>query len=520
LGTWETTNLNLPLYNWAITSYAPNGDVLAMTDDVMGSWTCIYDSMNRLTSGTATAGADNGLTLDWTYDRYGNRWAQNATGTGNASAVQPQLTFYGNTNRIDGWSYSASGNLANDQIHSYPYDAENRIATLNGEPEYIYDAEGRRVAKTNSSGVATTIYVLGLGGEQVSELNGSGAWVHSNVFAGGGRLLASYEGPAGTDTAGYHYHLTDWLGTKRMQTTAAGNQEETCMSYPFGDGLSCTGGPDATEHHFTGKERDTESGLDYFEARYLTSDLGRFMTPDWAAKPTAVPYALFGNPQSLNLYAYVVNNPNTGIDLDGHVSENRGGGDEVDGWSFESELEHPNGWDSITGQSIPDDGPGSGSGQNSGSGSNSGSAGTSTTPPKPANPPVKDPTPQPQGTDPANTTSTPTTTTTTTTPTTNGTPTTGTTTAPAPQSPAPNNAPPPAPQQTPQQPKKQPWYCGTGNSWSHPFTAPTSRQWGKWAVADGAVAAYVGKFTGGKDPISEAFLASSFLEGWGWAACD
>ena len=123
----------------------------------------------------------------------------------------------------------------------------------------------------------------------MSELNSSGAWVHSNVFAAGGRLLASYEGPAGTDTAGYHFHLTDWLGTKRMQTFASGNQEEVCYSYPFGDGLSCTGGPDATEHHFTGKERDTESGLDYFMARYLTSDLGRFMTPDWADAPIAVP---------------------------------------------------------------------------------------------------------------------------------------------------------------------------------------------------------------------------------------
>jgi hypothetical protein len=42
------------------------------------------------------------------------------------------------------------------------------------------------------------------------------------------------------------------------------------------------------------------------------------MTPDWAGAPTAVPYANFGDPQSLNLYAYVRNNPNTGIDVDGH----------------------------------------------------------------------------------------------------------------------------------------------------------------------------------------------------------
>jgi hypothetical protein len=42
------------------------------------------------------------------------------------------------------------------------------------------------------------------------------------------------------------------------------------------------------------------------------------MTPDWAAKPTDVPYANFGNPQSLNLYSYVENNPTTTGDPDGH----------------------------------------------------------------------------------------------------------------------------------------------------------------------------------------------------------
>jgi len=42
---------------------------------------------------------------------------------------------------------------------------------------------------------------------------------------------------------------------------------------------------------FTGKEQDSESGLDNFGARYYGSSFGRFMTPDWAARPTTVPYA-------------------------------------------------------------------------------------------------------------------------------------------------------------------------------------------------------------------------------------
>jgi len=80
----------------------------------------------------------------------------------------------------------------------------------------------------------------------------------------------------------------------------------------------------ATAHLFrpisTGKERDTETGLDDFGARYYASVMGRFMTPDWAAKPTAVPYASFGDPQTLNLYSYVENGPLNRVDADGHVA--------------------------------------------------------------------------------------------------------------------------------------------------------------------------------------------------------
>jgi RHS repeat-associated protein len=71
----------------------------------------------------------------------------------------------------------------------------------------------------------------------------------------------------------------------------------------------------------TGKERDSESGLDEFGARYYASPLGRFMTPDWATTPIDVPYADFGNPQSLNLYSYVKNNPTTTRDPDGHCCD-------------------------------------------------------------------------------------------------------------------------------------------------------------------------------------------------------
>jgi RHS repeat-associated protein len=254
--------------------------------------------------------------------------------------------------------------------------------TLDGQPTYIYDAEGRRVAKLGAGGTVTASYVLGLGGEQLSELNGAGQWVHSNVFAGG-KLLATYAGPGDTSALGYHYHLTDWLGTQRMQANVNGNEEERCYSYPFGDGLNCTGS-DATEHHFTSKERDAESGLDYFGARYLSSNLGRFMTPDWAAAPISVPYAQFGDPQSLNLYAYVGNNPNTGIDLDGHDGIENGDGYNSGIMGMSSELGAMNG----TG------GPGQDwlDGKDSNS-SNGGSSNSAPPPPAPSNPNPASPAP-------------------------------------------------------------------------------------------------------------------------------
>ena len=62
----------------------------------------------------------------------------------------------------------------------------------------------------------------------------------------------------------------------------------------------------------------TTEGLDFFGARYFSGAQGRFTTPDWSAKPEAVPYATLDNPQSLNLYAYVQNNPLRVPDFDGH----------------------------------------------------------------------------------------------------------------------------------------------------------------------------------------------------------
>jgi RHS repeat-associated protein len=86
------------------------------------------------------------------------------------------------------------------------------------------------------------------------------------------------------------------------------------MNLPFGDDLTCTGTAvgEVSPLHFTGKERDLESGLDYFGARYYGSSMGRFMSPD--APVDQHPE----DPQSWNLYSYVRNNPLSNTDPTGN----------------------------------------------------------------------------------------------------------------------------------------------------------------------------------------------------------
>ena len=241
------------------------------------------------------------------------------SGTSNFSA-----NFDGN-NRMQGWSYDAAGNLLNDGVHSYTYDAECRIKTVDGTAAtYTYGPGGERVRKDTPAG--STEYI-NFGGSVIAELNpASGAWT-DYIFAGGSRIAKD----TSTNASAAQYFQGDSLGSTRIMTDASGTVISSCTYAPYGEQVACS--PDNTSNHyrFTGKERDAETGIDYFGARHYSSRMGRFMTPDWDAGPTTVPYAHLDNPQTLNLYSYVDNNPINGIDLDGH-SRNEymvGGG----GWS-------------------------------------------------------------------------------------------------------------------------------------------------------------------------------------------
>jgi RHS repeat-associated protein len=295
-----------------------NGNVYGITHygHQTRNQTFTYDALSRLTS-AQNAGTDctvilpDGHTEYWgnsySYDAWGNLLGKAPT---KCSAENLSVSAAANNQLQGGYAYDAAGNMMHDATANlnYTYDQENRIAGAAGFT-YTYDADGNRVEKAN--GTRGTLYwymSLGIVGE--SDLLGN---LKSEYIFFDGERVARKDFP-GNAVA---YYLSDHLKTASVITDSAGNIKSESDYYPWGGELQFANN-DSNRYKFTGKERDLETGLDYFGARYYSNGLGRFITPDWAAKAAAVPYADFADPQSLNLYTYVRNIPTSKVDADGH----------------------------------------------------------------------------------------------------------------------------------------------------------------------------------------------------------
>jgi RHS repeat-associated protein len=271
-----------------------NGNVLNITNykDASRNQSFGYDSVNRLTS-AQNAGSDcslltvNGKTKYWgnsyTYDEWGNLNQKTVTKCGAEYLNVAPLT----NNQLTGYGYDAAGNMTSDPTDSVTstYDQENRIsvATKNGvATTYVYDADGDRVQKSNSA-TGTLYWYMAPGIIAESDLSGN---LTSEYIFFGGERVARKDFPGNTVS----YYFSDHLKTASVITDAAGNIKAESDYYPWGGELQFVNN-DSNHYKFTAKKRDTESGLDYFGARYYSNGLGRFITPDWAAKATAVPYA-------------------------------------------------------------------------------------------------------------------------------------------------------------------------------------------------------------------------------------
>jgi len=167
---------------------------------------------------------------------------------------------------------------------------------------YTYDADGNRVKKASSS-TGTLYWHSSVG--VIAETDLSGATKSEYVFFGGKRI-ARIDAPANS----LHYYLSDHLNSTSMIVSASGSVEEESDYSPYGSEYGVTAGPN--HYKFTGRERDTETGLDYFGARYYTGPTGRFMSPDPANLSVD-----FWLPQTWNRYTYSLNNPLSMVDRNG-----------------------------------------------------------------------------------------------------------------------------------------------------------------------------------------------------------
>jgi len=275
-----------------------NGQIQCINDVVDSGRNAayIYDSLGRLSSASTKGSSGYPLwSLAFTYDRYGNRTAQNSSNV----PIDPA------TNRVSTLPYDASGNMLNDGMNALAYDAAGRIVTStqsSAVSSYSYDCKNLRVQKV--SGGNTTVYIFS-GGKVLAEyVNGAAPTAPTREYIySGSALLAKIEG--GTTS----YNLTDHLST-RMLTDANGASLGQQGHFPFGDPWYDTLG--SNKWKFTTYERDSESQNDYAMARYYINRTGRFMSPDPLSGSVS-------NPQSLNRYAYGANDPINSMDPTGQA---------------------------------------------------------------------------------------------------------------------------------------------------------------------------------------------------------
>ncbi|MCW5963219.1 MAG: RHS repeat-associated core domain-containing protein [Bryobacterales bacterium] len=316
-----------------------NGNVLGQIHTISGAsfnQTYNYDDVNRLctvreTSSTTplaprACGDATGLSGDtwyqsYMFDRWGNMAVKATPGVTPHPLTVYLLSSYSTTNnRLIGsnWGYDAAGNMTTHGGWTLAYDSANRMKTSQPSggsvTSYVYDADGRRVKKT--TGTTSTYFVY-------------------DAF---GQLAAEYSSTDPTGSAETHYLTTDHLGSTRLVTNQTGAVVSRHDYLPFGwelysgltgriNGQGYLTSPEGIAtptQRFTGKERDSETRLDYFGARYYSAGPGRFTSAD---APFADQHA--SDPQSWNLYAYVRNRGLSFVDGNGREVVGSGANGEV-----------------------------------------------------------------------------------------------------------------------------------------------------------------------------------------------
>ena len=196
---------------------------------------------------------------------------------------------------------SRSARVEGRLTYTHTFDAANRLVsvTVSGQTtQFVYDGDGNLVKKVNPDG-SKTIYVGG-----VYEVDKDSDGVVTRTV--------TYYPAAGTmriDNTLY-YVLKDHLGSASVVTDASGATVGQQRYYPYGE-TRLTAGNMFTDKLFTGQREMAGLGIYDYNARFYSPTLGRFLSAD-----TIVPDA--ANPQALNRYSYVNNNPMNHTDPSGH----------------------------------------------------------------------------------------------------------------------------------------------------------------------------------------------------------
>jgi len=317
LGTTASSSDKLEL-EYDYSANANNGNLAMHVIRQPGhTWTqsYTYDALNRI----STASEINGFSRTYGYDRYGNQWVAASSGITAGESHEPTVgtLFNAANNRLANQGYDAAGNQTSYDPRTLTYDAENRLISatspMNGNEYYSYDGGGRRVRKTwtpYGGSTQTTTYVYGPGDQLAAEYTNQIAsstgtsWMFTDLL-GSVRAVAGEKSQSGTAPLTECY---DYIPFGRMLSASDNGRNTGC--YPSHPDFSLSS---AESPKFTGKVRDIETGLDFFDARYFSPAQARFLSSDGLVSKNE--WLL--EPQRWNRYTYGLNNPLKYIDPDG-----------------------------------------------------------------------------------------------------------------------------------------------------------------------------------------------------------
>lgn len=291
-------------------TYDANGNITKIVDssdtDSARTVNYTYDDLNRLTTATATdvAAGQSTYSHTYTYSNIGNFTNKSDVGNYSYSSTGKANPHAATTINSVTHTYDDNGNLTDDGTWDYTWDYKNRLIEADDGTDtmtYAYDHTGQRVS--TNDGTTTRIYANKL-------YDKAGTSTTKHIYANG-ELIATVDFN-GTTTTVYHAH-TDHLTGTGVITSSTPTEIQTLDYYPFWSvRLNDKAGLFDEKRQYAGSEFDTDTGLNYMNARYYKSTIGKFMSQDPVFIDLGVDertiQSLF-NPQLMNSYSYSRNNP-------------------------------------------------------------------------------------------------------------------------------------------------------------------------------------------------------------------